>query len=356
MSHRSPAANHESVYFVGTGAMTSVGLTAAATAAAVRAGISGMAAHPILLDKEGEPMVVCASPELSSEQKTLERCLALALPAATEALTPLLDDSKGSPEISLLLSLPEISSVRSADIGKEFAEQLSSALAQKVNIQEVAFHCQGHAGGFNCMQQAIALINSGKSQLCLIGGVDSYLETETLESLDGMDLLHSESTIWGFCPGEAAGFCLISSRQWAYRLGLSTAVELVIAASAEEINPITSDRVCIGQGLSDVFNRTLSHLPEQCKVDRVICDINGEPYRGDEYGFAIARTNGYFADEVDHSTPADCWGDVGSASGPLFVVLAVFEAARRHSLEHWTLLWASSEQGLRGAALLRIVP
>src|SRR5262245_2803425 len=52
------------VYVVGTGASTAIGLSAPATAAAVRAGIAGMVRHPFLIDKMAAPMLICANPVL----------------------------------------------------------------------------------------------------------------------------------------------------------------------------------------------------------------------------------------------------------------------------------------------------
>ncbi len=56
-----------SVSIIGVGARTAVGLTAASTAAAVRAGIAGMAHHAFMVDKAGAPMVVCADPRAARQ-------------------------------------------------------------------------------------------------------------------------------------------------------------------------------------------------------------------------------------------------------------------------------------------------
>ena len=233
-----------------------------------------------------------------------------------------------------------------------FAEKFAIVLAKDINIQRLVVNSFGHAGGLYCMEQALSLLQSGKSQFCLIGGVDSYLDPETLEWLDALEQLHSETTIWGFCPGEGAGFCLLTSTDRAASLGLPIAMEIISAASAKEANPIKTQTVCIGQGLSEAFKKSLAHLPRDNQIDHTICDMNGEPYRGNEYGFAVLRSPGKFADEADFMTPADCWGDVGAASGPLFAILATSAANKGYAPGPHTFLWASSEGGLRATALL----
>ena len=349
------ATSHESICIVGVGATTPIGLNAPATAAAVSAGIAAMAFHPFMIDKIGSPMVVCASPAMPVELEVIDRFLGLALSASQEALIPLTGKTRALPEISVLLALPEERPGISEHFESIFVERFSSALAQTINIQEIICHPLGHAGGFLCMKQALSLIRSGKSQICLVGGVDSYLEPETLEWLDDIEQLHSETTIWGFCPGEGAAFCLLTSHKLAVALGLSAEIELVTAATTNEPNPIKTETVCIGQGLTEAFQKTLADLPKDCHVNLTICDMNGEPYRANEYGFAMLRTAASFTDDADFITPADCWGDVGAASGTLFAILATFAAKKEYSPGRYTLLWASSEHGLRGTALLKSI-
>ena len=343
----------QGIWIAGTGARTPVGLNAPATAAAVRAGISAMAEHPFMIDKMGAPMVVCADPQLPAELEVADRFLELAVPAAREALKPLHGKNKSLPRVSVIVALPEERPGRPERLNKIFAGQFATELEKEIKIQDVQCHPSSHAGGLFCVEQAMSLVASGKSQLCLIGGVDSYLEAETLEWLDALDQIHSESIIWGFCPGEGAGFCLLASADLVEAIGLSAPVELISAASADEANRIKTETVCIGEGLSEAFRKALSALPHDCSVNHTICDMNGEPYRADEYGFAVLRSPGKFADESDFETPADCWGDVGAASGPLFAILATFAAKKEYNPQPFTFLWASSEGGLRAAALLQ---
>lgn len=347
------ASLNRGVALVGTGARTPVGLNAPSTAASVRAGIAAMKEHPFMLDKESISMIVCADAMLPMSVAGADRLFALALPAAQEALKPLLKCSRDLPSIDVFLALPEQRPGRGQEIEAAMGARLAAALSSKIEVRELVCHSMGNAGGILCMEQAASYLVSGKSSICLVGGVDSYLEAETLEWLDSQEQLHSDSTIWGFCPSEGAGFCLLASTELAASLGLFASVELLTASSAIEPHRIRTEMVCIGQGLSEAFAKTLEVLPSESRVNNTICDMNGEPYGGNEYGFAVLRSPGKFADDGDFQTPADCWGNVGAASGPLFAVLATFAAHKEYSPGPFTLLWASSENGLRAAALLR---
>lgn len=84
---------------------------------------------------------------------------------------------------------------------------------------------------------------------------------------------------------------------------------------------IKTDSVCLGEGLSDLFRTMRAQMLENTQADHLICDMNGEPYRADEFGFAVIRAGELFKSPSDFSTPATCWGDVGAATGPLLLIL-----------------------------------
>ena len=65
------------VYFVGLGASTPVGRDALSSAAAVRAGISGFAEHPYMIDSAGEPMRAAIAPWLDRPGLNLRQRLVL---------------------------------------------------------------------------------------------------------------------------------------------------------------------------------------------------------------------------------------------------------------------------------------
>ncbi len=187
----------------------------------------------------------------------------------------------------------------------------------------------------------------------LAGGVDSYLCRDTIEWLDDNEQLHSDGNIYGFCPGEAAGFVLVARVETALRLGLTPLLSLVSAGSGIGKNLIRTEDICLGEGLSTAFLASARSLAQGARADRIICDMNGERYRGNEYGFAALKASRLFKDAAAFEAPADCWGDVGAASGPLYVSLVAAAEERGYAKGPLNLTWASSEGGRRGAAILR---
>ncbi len=139
------------------------------------------------------------------------------------------------------------------------------------------------------------------------------------------------------------------------RLGLAALARVLSAATGRETKLIKTSDICLSEGLTTTVRDAVSGLsPPAETINEIICDINGERYRGEEWGFVCLRLPQYFDDPTAYRSPADCWGDMGAASGPLFAMLACQTAARGYAKGPRTLLWASSEGGLRGAAVLSL--
>lgn len=337
---------------IGCGARTPLGFDRRSSAAAVRVGIAVIADHPFMMDRFGEPMKVTRDAGLDPALTGPERLLALAIPAAREALAPL-EGAGTMPKVSVMISLGEERPGQDGQTGARLTDALCDALNGRIRIGERLHWMEGHAGGILAMEAGRRLLAEGDAELVLAGGVDSYLSRDTLEWLDDNEQLHSAGNIYGFCPGEAAGFVLMARMETARRLGLAPLVALVSVGSGIEKNLIKTEDICLGDGLSTALRTAGEPVRKTATIDRIICDMNGERYRGNEYGFAVLKASGLFKDAAAFEAPADCWGDVGAAVGPLYVNLVVEAENRGYSKGPLSLIWASSEGGRRAAAILR---
>jgi 3-oxoacyl-[acyl-carrier-protein] synthase-1 len=345
----------KSVVVVGVGARTAIGLTGPATAAAARAGIAGFENHPFMVDTAGKRMIVAAAPYLSMDLTYVDRLAELAVPAAIEAVAVLAKAADGKKIIPVFVGLPPSRPGRPKNATDAIVARIRMELSSHYRVANVVPIETGHAGGTMALQAAWEAVRSGSAEFALAGGVDSYMEPETLEWLEANDQLHSsgeENNPYGFIPGEAGGFVLLASADAAERLKLYSALEVRIVAAARETNLIKTDSVCRGEGLIALF-RTLSGDPPTTRVDHLYCDMNGEPYRADEFGFATIRVGKLFRDPSSFTTPADCWGDVGAASGPLLLLAA--DAATRKGYAHGPVLagFTSAESGERCGFVVR---
>jgi 3-oxoacyl-[acyl-carrier-protein] synthase-1 len=256
-------------------------------------------------------------------------------------------------DIPLMLALPEIR----PGWDRAQADAIRSAIAscQDLNLRllESTTPDRGHAGGLALIDAAARRIGSGELALCLVGGVDSYANGATMRWLADNRRLSDVSVRLGFVPGEAAAFVLLMSESEMNRSGLRSQACLTASAVGRETRTITSDEPCLGDGLGSTIGLVIDRLSSRPgRFDAVICDINGERYRSEEWGFACLRHSAAFDDPTDYWSPADCWGDTGAASGPLFAALACQAMARGYARGPRTLIWAASDGGLRAAAVL----
>ena len=340
---------------VGLGARTPVGMTLPASAAAVRCGITGFTEHPFMVDSAGKKMIVARAPYLGDETGP-DRLVTLGAHAALEALAPVARIRDRAKEIAVTLCLPGTRPGQPT-MSKAIASRFAAALRDSGLVARVQTIDLGHAGGVLAIQAAQRDLAAGTQEFHLVGGVDSYMEPETLEWLEKCEQLHSAgpaNNAWGFIPGEAAGFCLLASEKARLHYQLSASCRVLAAGVARESSLIKTDTVCIGLGLTAAVREALTALPDGIKVDRIICDQNGEAYRADEFGFMLVRLSERFNGGSDFLAPADCWGDVGAASIPLSIALAAAAAERGYARGPYYLVWASSEGGERGAALLQL--
>lgn len=335
---------------VSLGASTPLGRCAWSSAAAVRAGISGFCEHPYMIDSAGEPMRAAIAPWLDIGLGGIGRFEALLFPAIDQVLETLAQSSLST---ALALGLP---SPRPG-----LPDDLQQALVSRIAHRYGAAFCAtaafpvGHAAGLIALDAACKKLVKGDFDACIVAGVDSYIEPQTLEWLEACDQLHGAGPLnnaWGFIPGEAAGAVLLMRGETARRLRLEPLARIFSVGTGFEPKRIKTETVCIGEGLTQAFHAALAGLPQGTRVSDIYCDMNGEPYRADEYGFTCLRTKEAFANASAFIAPADCWGDLGAAGGPLHIALATLAGAKGYANGTLAFVWASSEGGERAGASL----
>ena len=111
----------------------------------------------------------------------------------------------------------------------------------------------------------------------------------------------------------------------------------------------------LGEGLTRAFRDAFAAAPlAPAQVRVTYSDMNGEPWRAEEWSYAYVRTGKHHASPLDHRHPAAYWGDVGAASGPLLAGLAALDLEQELDPGSIALLWAASDvQPFRSACLLR---
>jgi 3-oxoacyl-[acyl-carrier-protein] synthase-1 len=277
---------------------------------------------------------------------------AMLLDAMTEALGSIMP-ARGSASFPCWIGLPE----PRPGLPRSVAQFVRSLVSSECGMESRLVHLLqlGHSSGLMALQAAASKISSEEIDFCLVACVDSYYDRATLEWLDGKALLLSSENRNGFIPGEGAAACLLASHTAAHRHRLPVLATLRAVSTAVEPHTIRGTEVCLGDGLTAVLKSVIASLqrPEQA-ITATYCDLNGERYRNEELVYALLRTQEAFVDAHDYQCPADCWGDVGAASGPLFASLAIASYQRGYAKGTLPVLWTGSESGYRAAVLLRL--
>lgn len=220
----------------------------------------------------------------------------------------------------------------------------------------------GHAASVRALAEARTWM-SENSAPALVLAVDSAWSADTLAWLEAYALLHgarrpyrgqARANPYGRIPGEGAAALLLApnglAEGWCTLTGLGQASE-----------PLTfdTDGPCVGAGLSaavyaaleDATHANLS-TPVARDVGHIVHDANGEPYRGDEFGFTVLRLADHLADGWQRLAPALASGDLMTASLATHLAIAAWRMRISQSTRSPTLVLASSDDAERAAVLL----
>jgi len=346
------------VAIIAAGVRTPLGLDAASSAAALRATISSCSEHPFMVDQNGEPMPASLDTQLRADQPCRERMLILTRHVLKQVCLSVPEHPEFH-SIPLLLGLPEPRPGFSEQDAQWLQQQLLQSSDLPVHLAACRAYMSGHSATLLLMDQARGEMAQGKYDVCLIAGVESYFHPDTMEWLDENRQLLGTVSRSGFVPAEGAGCCLLMTPAAASRAGLPALAMLTGSATDWESKRIKTQEMNLGEALISTVRNVVGVLDSsRQKIHNVYCDINGERYRGEEWGFTCLKLAQYFDDPTAYCSPADCVGDMGAASGVLFAALAIQAAQRGYAAGSRSLLWTSSENGLRAAVMLEadVVP
>lgn len=333
---------------VAVGARTPLGLRAAPSAAAVRAGVNRLVEHPTMVDRAGDPFRVCMDATLAQPERLL-RMEELAVGALEEVLGGVPHGPKQP--ITILLGVPEPSEIPPVLV-QRLCQRITARLAGRCQAHIVPI-AEGNASVVVAFERALAAFADRSLECCIVGGVDSWIDPDVLEGLDAERRTLSLSNRWGVPPGEGAAMLAVCSTGFARQSGLRPRAWVAAAVTTVEANRARTDTVCIGEGLGAAM--TTAATRAGASITKQYCDLDGDRYREHELSFAIMRVPAAaFVDAVDYVAPADCWGSVGAATGAMLAMLPVLHHERGASPGAWPMIWCGSDNGRRGALVLHL--
>lgn len=342
------------IVITAVGARTPVGANAEQSSAAIAAGIVRVNEHAyyecIPEDPEWDPplpLYVSDVPLIDPFTDGTDRLYELALPAITEIFGKARLKRQAVERCGLMLALPELDPAINA---LRLPERFIPELCQRIGVSTFALWKTtqaGRNGVFSLLESAVAKLTAGDIDMCIVGGVDSYLMEHRLSYFDNAWRLRSARTVDGFIPGEAAALLLLETAQHAQRRGARVLARLGELGEGNEAETLASPKRSTGEGLATAIRAVLTNTPE---IDSVYCSLNGESYFALEWGTVLARLHNPLQTLKDLIHPADCVGDVGSATGALLLTCASLKKPSPNAVP--SLLWTAGDDPHRIALTL----
>jgi 3-oxoacyl-[acyl-carrier-protein] synthase-1 len=351
----------QSAEILGIGMTTPVGLSAASTAAAIRAGITRIKESTVY-DRRGDPIRLGLVgeeylPPLEASLEALQELTAWhrrMLRLATLALGGVSEGWRRMPPPPLLLAMPGPHPDGREPSPKSLLEHLVAQTGVELDLRRSKLIREGRAGALLALQQALDMLNTHRLATVCVGGVDTYFDLDLLDALDARErLLHARGPSDGFIPGEGAAFLLLGSPGTGKYLKLNPIARITGVGIGTEKGHLSSEEPHRGDGLADTF-RTLfaSHPANAHKVRCVYAGLNGENFWAKEWGVAYLRNSRHF--EPDHSIlhPIEYIGDPGAALGAILMGVAAIGIQRQYRPSP-CLVWCASDGEARAATLVQ---
>jgi len=336
------------VHLVNSGAICAIGIGTAQCSAAFRAGLSGYV-QSALHGRCGEPLTMALVPELDLEPLSdalLEQPLGdrerRMLRLGGAALRQVSDHVERP--LPMFLALPEPEPGKPAHSGRGFLEHLATQAALPLAIDTSRYFELGRAGGLYALQAALDALRAGQDS-ALVCGIETCLDLPWVARLDHERRLLGPDVKDGFVPGEGAAVLHLS------RTAVSGASLIAAVGTAEDLGHRYSEAPALGVGLANALEDARARLPALEPVRTCFAGLNGEAFGAKEWGVAHIRHHDLFDRELAFEHPADCFGDVGAAMGPLLIALAD-ETLRSGHRAGPMLIWASSDHAPCACAYL----
>ncbi|ALV07117.1 beta-ketoacyl synthase N-terminal-like domain-containing protein [Roseateles depolymerans] len=332
------------------GMSTALGLNAAASCAAMMAGISGAARGELWDAESGTTLNVCRAP-LRQWWHGIGKLGALAAAAV--------QDCASMAGITDLSAVPILLGCAEPTRPCPLAPLDSALLTAMYTELNAAPHPQsrlmpfGQVSGVAAFDIARDLLAKGLAQHCIVAGVDSYLHQQVMDAYLRDRRVLCESNSNGFIPGEAAGAVLLS-----LDMPQQPHLQILGWGGGRETGTINEDRPMTGRGMvtamEAAFDRSRSDI---YATHYTLNDLNGEHYKFKEATLAVSRLmrRQHEAPLFDTWHPSEWIGEVGAAIVPCCLGYQLYTSVRGAVPGPQALGHFGADGGERAAYVARFV-
>lgn len=354
--------NQTKAYIAGIGMVTPLGFNSAMTSAAVRAGISSYASSDQYHNHAGEPITLSLVPdglfatpfeidEGDDYSAQYDRIIKLSI----LALGDIFNRHPIDRPVPLILTMAEPQAgVVPPPTTLLTQNLLNQNIRPNLRLARNSVHptYTGRAGGIEGLDLAFRYLHDAGEDYVLVGGSDSHLDGGRLHRLDEQRRLLAPGSADGFAPGEGGAFILLTRHPERALCRHGQIVALSPPGIANEPGHLFSDEPYRGEGLDQAFKKALKGYTGGA-IRTVYTSMNGEHHWAKEYGVAMIRNAPHFHEKVKTEHPADCYGDLGAATGSALIGLAAEQLFEQKGAA--CLVYGASDNGWRAATLMETV-
>jgi 3-oxoacyl-[acyl-carrier-protein] synthase I len=314
------------IAITGMGLVTSLGLTAPSTLAAVLSGIANFTEHETVLvnanragtELSGAKIARLPSHAIRRDLHGADRAVALLAPAVQECIRLL-------PQGLLEKSHWRLNSgIEPHNLMPLLANHLRDLGINTVIGDGADLAPLGRCQFVKDIVDAAEDLRTGKAPIVLVGAVDSLCDDGILQQLADTARLKSGTYPEGFIAGEAAGLFVLELESHAKRREANILGYITSWGQNCDPHPWTIGAPSIAAGLTNAFQDALTNLPGKGdEIDVVLADLNGERARANEWALTKGRIFPRTAKIRELKHPADCTGDCGAAMGTILLATAV---------------------------------
>jgi 3-oxoacyl-[acyl-carrier-protein] synthase I len=328
-----------------TGMVTSVGLSAPATCAALRAKLTNPSETRVI-DSNGE-WIMAHQVTLDQPWRGLTKLAKMAAMAIEEALEDMPKEDWRSIPLLLCVAEPERPE-RLEGLDDQLFLSIQSELGAQFSPQS-AIVAHGRVSVAVALAQARRFLAGGTCSRVLIAATDSLLNGPTLSHYERQGRILTESNSNGFMPGEGAGALLVGADSGASGELLCTGIGF-----AREAAHLESGEPLRAEGLSQAIKTALSDAGcEMHHMDFRITDLSGEHYYFKEASLAVSRTMRQLKEEFDLWHPAECTGEQGAVAGAAVIAMAEAACRKAYTKGPNILTHMANDAGQRAALSLQ---
>ena len=337
----------------GVGLVTPVGLTAPATAAALRGAISRLSLSEYLYIPRGEddydPVTCAQIPELCEGLMGMRRLRAMLRPALMEALQQA--GVSADAKVGFYLGTSGAHAAeRFLDYDPAYRALVKDAWPGEIADDSVHLIPGGRTACLSALRQAAHALETQDIEYAVVGSVDSWVTPRPLHWLLEEGLLPASPRKTGMIPGEAAGCLVIESLAVAQRRDAQVLAR--VTRSSGRLDQTPKGEPMMGNALAEALRAAGQGLHDQDPV--MYSDLNGDRYRVLEWAGAEVKGMWPYQNMVTEHC-ADCVGDSGAAMGAINLAWATQTLHRDHIDHQRIFIWGSAMEGGREVAVVERV-